>query len=147
MLLSKKKKAFTNHHSLLCSATKVEGNIYFSGDFYLEGSVKGNIYAEEGKPSKLIVAETGVVEGEIHAFNVIINGHVRGAIYSGKHLELAAKAVVEGEIHYQSIEMVKGAQLKGQMHSNAKAATSDVAAEPSAKDTGDAAELKSLVAS
>ncbi len=122
MLISKKKKAFTNHHSLLCSATKVVGDIYFSGDFYMEGHVKGNIYAEEGKPSKLIVAETGVVEGEIHAFNVIINGHVRGAIHSSKHLELAAKAVVEGAIHYQSIEMVKGAQLKGQMHSLPKAA-------------------------
>jgi cytoskeletal protein CcmA (bactofilin family) len=116
----KKKKAFTNHHSLLCAATKVEGDIYFSGDFYLEGRVRGNIYAEEGKPSKLIVAETGVVDGEIHAFNVIVNGHVRGAIYSSKHLELAAKAVVEGAVHYQTIEMVKGAQLKGQMHSTAK---------------------------
>lgn len=115
----KKKKAFTNHHSLLCSATKVEGNIYFSGDFYLEGTIRGNIYAEEGKPSKLIVAETGVVEGEIHAFNVVVNGHVRGAIYSSKHLELAAKAVVDGAVHYQTIEMVKGAQLKGQMHSTA----------------------------
>ncbi len=119
----KKKKAFTNHHSLLCSATKVEGDIYFSGDFYLEGAVRGNIYAEEGKPSKLIVAETGVVEGEIHAFNVIVNGHVRGAIFSSRHLELAAKAVVEGSVHYQTIEMVKGAQLKGQMFSTAKETT------------------------
>ncbi len=119
----KKKKAFTNHHSLLCSATKVEGDIYFSGDFYLEGAVRGNIYAEEGKPSKLIVAETGVVEGEIHAFNVIVNGHVRGAIFSSRHLELAAKAVVEGSVHYQTIEMVKGAQLKGQMFSTTKETT------------------------
>lgn len=118
----KKKKAFTNHHSLLCSATKVEGDIYFSGDFYLEGAVRGNIYAEEDKPSKLIVAETGIVEGEIHAFNVIVNGHVRGAIFSSKHLELAAKAVVEGSVHYQTIEMVKGAQLKGQMYSTGKEA-------------------------
>jgi cytoskeletal protein CcmA (bactofilin family) len=121
----KKKKAFTNHHSLLCAATKVEGDIYFSGDFYLEGTIRGNIYAEDGKPSKLIVAETGVVEGEIHAFNVIINGHVRGAIFSSKHLELAAKAVVEGAVHYQTIEMVKGAQLKGQMHSTGKEAAAE----------------------
>ena len=117
MLISKKKKAFASHHSLLCAATKVVGNIYFSGDFYLEGTLKGNIYTEEGKPAKLIVTETGVVEGEIHASNAIINGHVRGVIYSNKHLELAAKAVVEGAIYYQSIEMVKGAQLVGQMHS------------------------------
>lgn len=120
MLMSKKNKTFVNHHSLLCAATRVVGDIYFSGDFYLEGSLKGNIYFDDSKPAKLVVTETGVVEGEIHASNIIINGHVRGAIYSTKHLELAAKAVVEGNVHYESIEMVKGAQLKGQMHSNTK---------------------------
>lgn len=120
MLISKKKKAFANHHSLLCAATKVVGDIHFSGDFYLEGTLKGNIYTEEGKPAKLIVTETGLVEGEIHASNAVINGRVRGTIYSTKHLELAAKAVVEGSIYYQSIEMVKGAQLIGQMHSTVK---------------------------
>ena len=120
MLISKKKKAFANNHSLLCAATKVVGDIHFSGDFYLEGSLKGNIYAEEGKPAKLIVTETGFVDGEIHAPNVIINGRVHGSIHSSKHLELAAKAVIEGAIYYQSIEMVKGAQLIGQMHSTVK---------------------------
>lgn len=120
MLISKKKKAFANHHSLLCAATKVVGDIHFSGDFYLEGTLKGNIYTEEGKPAKLIVTETGLVEGEIHASNAVINGRVRGTIYSTKHLELAAKAVVEGSIYYQSIEMVKGAQLIGQMRSTVK---------------------------
>jgi cytoskeletal protein CcmA (bactofilin family) len=115
MLASKKKKAFHNHHSLLSMATRVEGNLYFSGDFYLEGSLKGNIYAEEGKPSKLIVAETAAVEGDIHVPNIVINGHVRGTIYSSKHIELAAKAVVEGAIHYQLIEMVQGSQLIGGM--------------------------------
>jgi cytoskeletal protein CcmA (bactofilin family) len=120
MLISKKKKAFANNHSLLCAAAKVVGDIHFSGDFYLEGTLKGNIYTEEGKPAKLIVTETGLVEGEIHASNALINGRVRGTIYSTKHLELAAKAVVEGSIYYQSIEMVKGAQLIGQMHSTVK---------------------------
>ena len=115
MLSSKKKKAFHNQHSLLSTATRVEGDLYFSGDFYLEGSLKGNIYAEEGKPAKLIVAETAVVEGDIHVPNIVINGQVRGTVFSSKHLELAAKAVVEGAIHYQLIEMVTGSQLIGNM--------------------------------
>lgn len=122
MLVSKKKKAFTNHHSLLCAGTKLVGDLHFSGDLYLEGGVTGNIYAVEGKPAKLVVAETAKVEGEIHVPNAIINGHVKGTIYSSRHLELAAKAVVEGTIHYQLIEMVKGSQLIGQMISNQSAA-------------------------
>lgn len=114
-MLGKKKKAFANSHSLLCPTARIQGDLYFSGDFYLEGSVKGNIYAEEGKAAKLIVAETGYVEGEIHVTNAIINGHVKGTIYSSKHIELASKAVVEGTIHYQLIEMVKGSQLIGSL--------------------------------
>lgn len=115
MLSSKKKKAFANQHSLLSSATKVVGDIYFSGDLYLEGSVKGNIFAEEGKPAKLILADTAFVEGEISVPIAVVNGHVKGCIHASQHIELAAKAVVEGSIHYQSIEMVKGSQLIGQM--------------------------------
>lgn len=114
-MLGKKKKAFSNSHSLLCPTARIQGDLYFSGDFYLEGSVKGNIYAEAGKAAKLIVAESGCVEGEIHVTNAVINGRVKGTIYSSKHIELAAKAVVEGTIHYQLIEMVKGSQLIGNL--------------------------------
>lgn len=115
MLVSKKKKAFANHHSLLCASTKLVGDLYFSGDFYLEGTLKGNIYAEEGKPAKLVIAETGLVEGDVRVAYALVNGRVKGTIHATKHIELASKAVVEGTIHYHSIEMVKGSQLIGQM--------------------------------
>lgn len=115
MLVSKKKKAFANHHSLLSPSSKIVGDLYFSGDFYVEGSIKGNIYAEEGKPAKLIIHHNSFVEGDIHAPDIVINGRVRGAVYSSKHVELSAQAVVEGAIHYQLIEMVKGSQLIGQL--------------------------------
>jgi len=115
MLGSKKKKAFVNHHSLLSPSTRVVGDLHFSGDFYLEGAIKGNIYAEDGKPAKLIITHSGFVEGDIRAPNIIVNGKVSGTIYSSKHIELSAKAIVEGSIHYQLIEMVKGSQLRGQL--------------------------------
>lgn len=115
MIGSKKNKAFVNRHSLLSSTSRIVGDLYFSGDFYLEGTIKGNIYAEEGKTSKLVVTENSVVEGDIHVPNIVINGRVRGSIYSSVHIELAAKAIVEGAIYYQLIEMVKGSHLVGQL--------------------------------
>lgn len=115
MLGSKKKKAFANHHSLLSPSSKIIGDIHFSGDFYIEGNIKGNIHAEEGKPAKLIIHQDAFVEGDIHVPNIVINGRVRGTVHSTKHIELSAKAIVEGAIHYQLIEMVKGSQLIGQL--------------------------------
>ncbi|HEY8939947.1 MAG TPA: polymer-forming cytoskeletal protein, partial [Cellvibrio sp.] len=76
--------------------------------------------------AKLAIADTGVVEGEIRAPVIIVNGKVHGDIHSSKHLELAAKGNVTGTVHYQSIEMVKGAQLNGSMVSNQQQGSSNV---------------------
>lgn len=110
--------AFSNNHTLISRATKVVGDVYFTGELQLEGKVTGNIVAEDEKDAKLVIADTGLVEGEIRAPIVIVNGKVVGNIYSGKHIELAAKGNVTGTVHYHSIEMVKGAQLSGSMVNN-----------------------------
>ena len=107
--------AFSNNHTLISRATKVAGDIYFTGELQLEGKVTGNIIAEDEKDAKVVIADTGIVEGEIRAPVVIVNGKVLGNIYSSKHLELAAKGNVTGTVHYHSIEMVKGAQVNGSM--------------------------------
>lgn len=107
--------AFSNNHTLISRATKVTGDLHFTGELQLEGKVTGNIIAEDEKDAKVVIADTGVVEGEIRAPVVIVNGKVLGNIYSSKHLELAAKGNVTGTVHYHSIEMVKGAQVNGSM--------------------------------
>jgi cytoskeletal protein CcmA (bactofilin family) len=107
--------AFSNNHTLISRATKVIGDLHFTGELQLEGKVIGNIFADDEKDAKLVIADTGMVEGEVRAPVVIVNGKVTGNIYSSKHLELAAKGNVMGTIHYHSIEMVKGAQVNGSM--------------------------------
>lgn len=107
--------AFSNNHTLISRATKVVGDLYFTGELQLEGKVTGNIIAENEKDAKVVIADTGLVEGEIRAPVVVVNGKVLGNIYSTKHLELAAKGNVVGTVHYHSIEMVKGSQVNGSM--------------------------------
>ena len=107
--------AFSNNHTLISRATKVIGDLDFTGELQLEGKVTGNIIAEDEKDAKLVIADTGLVEGEVRVPTVIVNGKVLGNIFSSKHIELAAKANVTGTVHYHSIEMVKGSQLNGNM--------------------------------
>jgi cytoskeletal protein CcmA (bactofilin family) len=47
--------------------------------------------------------------------NVIVNGKVFGDIYSDKHVELAAKAEIQGNVYYNLIEMVKGSKVDGNL--------------------------------
>lgn len=110
--------AFSNNHTLVSRATRVKGDLHFTGELQVEGKVTGNIYAENEKDTKLVIADTGVVEGDVRAPIIIVNGKVVGDLYSTKHIELAAKAHVIGTVHYNSIQMVKGSQLNGSMVSN-----------------------------
>lgn len=104
-----------NGTTLLARSIEVSGDIKFEGHLEVEGRVVGDIYAREGSDARVRVLENGIVEGHIHAPNVVINGQVTGDVHATKHLELAAHAVVNGNVHYQVVEMVKGAQVNGNL--------------------------------
>lgn len=138
MLGGKKDNQFAKGgHTLFDRALEVEGNVRFGGTLDVEGTVKGNIVAEDGVDALVRILEKGKVVGDIRAPKIIVDGEVSGNVYATKHLELAAKAVVNGNVHYQIIEMVKGSQVNGNLvHIDA------VAAEPSA----DSGKVKPMVA-
>ncbi|MEX1032497.1 MAG: polymer-forming cytoskeletal protein [Cellvibrionaceae bacterium] len=101
--------------TLIAKNTEVVGDIHFSGTLHIEGTLRGNVHVKDGGDAHLDVAEHGCVEGQITVPTVRINGRVVGDVHSSKHVELAAKAEVEGNVHYKLIEMVKGAQVNGSL--------------------------------
>jgi len=101
--------------TLISKSTELVGDIHFNGNLEIEGRVRGNIYAEEGSDARVRIMEKGLVEGEICVPTIVINGSVQGDVHSSKHVELAAKAAVQGNVHYNMIEMVKGAQVNGSL--------------------------------
>lgn len=117
-MLGSKEKGSTsfgssNNTTLVSRETEIIGDIKFSGNVDIEGVVRGNIIAQPGKDAIVRVVDKGRVEGEIRAPSVIINGGVVGDVYSSKHLELAAKAKVEGNVYYTQVEMAIGAEVNG----------------------------------
>lgn len=131
----------SNATTLIAKGTEIVGDIKFSGNLEIEGKVRGGIIAAGGGDASVRVLENGEVEGDINVPSVIINGVVKGDVFSSNHIELAAKAKVEGNAHYNLIEMVKGAQVNGNLVYNggdsvktepSKLAKSDKPAEKSA---------------
>jgi cytoskeletal protein CcmA (bactofilin family) len=102
-------------HTLISRTTEVVGDIHFSGELLVEGKVKGNIFAEDDSDALIRVAEKGAVEGEICVPSAVINGLVEGDVRSSKHIELAAKATVVGNVYYNLIEMVMGSEVNGNL--------------------------------
>ncbi|MFK7732368.1 MAG: polymer-forming cytoskeletal protein [Pseudomonadales bacterium] len=101
--------------TLVAEGTEILGDIRFSGNLEIEGCVKGNIIAAEGAESAMRIMESGRVEGDVYVPHVVINGNVTGEVHSSKYIELASKAHVEGNVHYNIIEMVRGAQVNGNL--------------------------------
>ena len=77
--------------------------------------MRGSIFAEDASDSIVRVAEKGNVEGEIKAPSAVVNGLVQGNVHCSKHIELASKAIVVGDLHYNMIEMVLGSEVNGKL--------------------------------
>lgn len=113
-------KKFNSGHitTLISRSTEVQGDIHFSGTLEIEGTVSGNITADRESSAEVRIRESGTVRGELNVPRIIINGTVEGDVYAGEHIELAAKAAVNGNIYYASMEMVMGAEVNGSLHRN-----------------------------
>lgn len=116
MLGRDKKSSQTNYsdHTLIAPSAQIRGDIEFSGGLHVMGKVTGSITVT-GDGGRLVIGESGFVEGEIHVPKVVVNGRVVGDVHATEHLELAEKAVIEGNVYYTMIEMVMGAQVNGKL--------------------------------
>jgi len=115
MLGSKRSSSVSGGTTLISDETVIVGDVHFFGNLDIEGLVKGNVVAQPGKDALLRVVGKGRVEGEIRVPSIIINGAVQGNVYSSKHLELASKSRVQGDVFYTLVEMAAGAEVNGSL--------------------------------
>lgn len=100
--------------SLLGATTRIQGDLQFAGGLHLDGSVTGNVRPNQGA-SRLVIGETGVVEGSCEAQLVELYGTVKGDIRAPQKVVLGPRATVEGNLHYGALEMAAGATIKGKL--------------------------------
>jgi len=115
-VLGRDKKPRDNYsnHTLIAPSAQIRGDIEFTGGLHVLGTVTGNI-SVGGEGGRLVIGETGRVQGEIRVPKIVVNGKVEGDVHASEHLELAEKAVIEGNVYYTLIEMVMGAQVDGKL--------------------------------
>ncbi len=101
--------------SLIAQGSQIEGNLMFTDGLRVDGEVTGDIRANTVQASILVVSESAIITGQIHADHVIVNGTVIGPIYASELLELQPKAKIEGDVHYKSLEMHQGAVISGKL--------------------------------
>lgn len=101
---------FSGKTSVVAADAMVTGDFRFDGAIQVDGRLVGNVSTSEGL---VRVSHGGLVEGEIRAPFVVIDGQVSGDVYALEHLELGERAKVSGNLHYGLMEMAIGASVEG----------------------------------
>lgn len=105
--------------SLIGADTSIEGNVRFKGGLRIDGRVKGDVVAEDGEISMLVISEHARVEGQVRVAHLLVNGEVIGPVHSSELLELQPKARITGDVQYKALEMHGGAVVSGKLtHAN-----------------------------
>lgn len=109
---SKKAKnptAEVSSHNIVAAGTKIEGNMTVEGNIRIDGTLLGNIFTK----GKIVLGETGKIEGEIECINAVISGELKGKIVVHELLSAKSTSTLDGDIFYGKIEVDQGAKING----------------------------------
>ena len=99
----------TGTTSLLSKKVKIEGDIQGDEDLRVEGHFKGTIKVG----GDFFVGQSGVVEAEVEADNVVIQGQITGNVLARKQLEIQSSGQLLGDCQASSIDIREGAIFEG----------------------------------
>ena len=87
----------------------IKGDIITEGDLRIDGSLIGTINTK----GRLVLGETGLVEGEVICQNALIAGTVKARIQVTELLSLKASANLQGDIITNKLSIEPGANFTG----------------------------------
>jgi cytoskeletal protein CcmA (bactofilin family) len=99
----------TGTTSLLSKEVKIEGDIQGNENLQIEGKLKGSIKIS----GDIYVGPTGVVEANVEADNVVIQGLISGNVTARKQLQIQASGKLMGDCTAQTIDIKEGAYFEG----------------------------------
>ncbi len=89
--------------------TDFEGKLSFTGAVRVDGRFKGEINTK----GTLIVGELAVIESDVYASHIIVNGEIRGNVTAEKRLEIHASGRVSGNIQTPVLVIDEGVVFNG----------------------------------
>jgi cytoskeletal protein CcmA (bactofilin family) len=103
----------------LSEGSSVTGNLIAVSDLRIDGTVNGNIECSE----RVIIGETGKVEGDIKSKSAIIQGKLNGSLLVSDSLEVHSKASIHGDITTSKLIVENGAIFNVQCNMTSGSAT------------------------
>jgi len=103
-------KTDTNSHfSVIGKTILVKGRIFSDEQLLVEGTIEG----QRNINNTVNVGETGVINADIEAREVVIKGTVNGNVKGHYKVEIVPEGVLNGNILSQRVKLADGAVFKG----------------------------------
>lgn len=106
---NKSDEAINSSINLIGSGTQIVGDITSNGDARIDGVLKGNISIS----GKLVVGQSGSIEGNVQCQNADISGEINGKLNVSELLSLKASAKIIGDIVTGKISIEPNATFTG----------------------------------
>jgi cytoskeletal protein CcmA (bactofilin family) len=90
--------------------TMIKGSFTADQDVRMDGKVTGDVYCTK----RLVMGETGYIEGKVKASDAIIMGKIEGEVIVKNNLHLKETAVIHGNITARQVTVEEGAQYNGE---------------------------------
>jgi len=97
--------------NMISANTRLEGKIFFDDVCRIHGTLIGEIHAAPG--STLILEETGVIEGNVYADTLMINGYIQGNVISSSKVLISASGRLIGSVKTPQLKLEPGAFFEG----------------------------------
>jgi len=98
--------------TLISAGTTLKGDINSSNDLRIDGTIVGNIRTT----SKIIIGNSGVIEGDIECNQADITGKVNGNIKVKDLLQLKGECNITGNVQAGKLQVEPTATFNGQCH-------------------------------
>jgi cytoskeletal protein CcmA (bactofilin family) len=95
--------------SLLSKKVKIDGDILGPENLHVEGYIKGSVKLS----GDIFIGNTGIVEADLEAKNIVIQGEVAGNVTAHKQLEIHPSGKLIGDCTAASIDIKEGAIFEG----------------------------------
>lgn len=125
MFGAKKKEKSPNHDSgllqqaipekggstcVISAGTRIEGKFHATEDVRLDGVIIGEVSCDK----RIVMGDSGRVEGTISAKDLIVRGTIKGDVSVKNVLHLQQSAYIEGTIKASSMIVDEGASYNGE---------------------------------
>ena len=95
--------------NIIALGTNITGDIESMGDFRIEGNITGTVKAK----GKIVIGESGSVDGQLFCTNADISGNMKGKLEVADSMVLRASSKFSGDVKTKKIAIETGAIFSG----------------------------------